>query len=74
MDITVDKCLPGKTLRKANNDSATLTCECDFKAASELILSCESDQMIILRVCNQYKVTKSIINILSTAIGWFYCL
>ena len=52
----VDKCLPGQTLRKANSDSSTLTCECDFKTASKSILSCETDEMIILRVCNQQNI------------------
>ena len=50
----MDKCLPGKTLRKADSDSTTLTCECDFKGTHGTILSCKKNEEIILRVCNQY--------------------
>ena len=48
VNINVGKCLPGQTLREASNIKA-LTCQCDFKRAGR-ILSCETDQMIILKV------------------------
>ena len=48
--VTVGECLPGQTLRKADSDSKGLTCECDFKRSSGLILSCGENDMIILKV------------------------
>ena len=49
INITVEECLPGQTLSKATSDSKALTCQCDRMRESR-ILTCKSDQMIILKV------------------------
>ena len=56
INVTIETCLPGRTLRKANSDSVSLTCECDYKRTSGSIISCETDETVILKVHNRSNI------------------